>query len=539
MNWPNINKQNNKWWILAALSACLAMLNLNTTSVAVILPQLFHDFGMNQVMQQWVVNAYLLPLGVLMIIGGRISDMIGHKQAFLIGLSGFLLSSLFCGLALDAYTLLASRAIQGAFAAVLMPNTAVIVLNAFPKNEKATAIGIYAGSAAVFLALGPLLGGICTQFLSWRYVFWLNIPVGLLSAIIACWTVPYEKKALNLGRIDWVGFCLLVCSSTTLLVALMQGVNWGWSSAIIVWFFVVGFLTGAIFIVYELNATHPLVNFYALRDNNYVATTIIVSFVEMGLTSRIFWAIFFQIGFDCSPLIAGLMIIPSTASNMVFTPIAGRLIDRYGPRLPTAIGLSCIIAGLLWICLFSFRLEPILIIIGTIVTGIGLAMTGNMSAVALANIPEDNKSVAYATYQQARQLAGTFGVAIIGALITNLYNRYYCNLMVVRHMPEISPIHIDNIKQLANSISASVAGVPQDMLASIHELAVLAYAKAFGCSLIPLSICVGLGLYLCLTKLGIVNEPASASVRNPIEQAIMDGASSFGPTHEESSSAIE
>lgn len=502
-----VPKKNRKWWTLYSISACLAMINFNSTAIIVILPKLYQDLGLSQVAQQWTINIYLLFLGMLMIAGGRISDLIGNRRAFFIGMGGFLLASLCCSLAIGENSLLFSRALQGIFGALLAPNTAVVILKAFPKYERGTAIGIYAGIAASFLALGPLVGGFCAQFLSWRYIFLLNLPLGALSVFIALRTIPRLKKKITRIKIDWLGLLLLMITTSTLLIAIMEGVNFGWSSSFIIRLFIVSIISCGLFILVEQKSKQPLVDFTILREKNYLFTCIIIMFVEIGIISRTFWILFFQFGFACSPFKAGLLIIPSVILGMVFAPISGRLVDRYGSRWPVAIGLILLIIGLLWISWFANAFNYSQVIFGTILSGAGLAMTSNMSAVALVNIPDENKGIAYATYQQIRQISGTLGGAIVGAIIINLntqcFHKSLANLNITANN-----IPIDKFLTLATRNSdKNLSGIPENMLPIIHKIAIVAYAKSFSLSMLLIAIFAIVGLYLSITKLS--NRPRS------------------------------
>lgn len=498
----SISRKNRKWWVLTAISAILAMLNLDHTAVAVTLPQLHRDLGIDEVMQQWVINSYLLMLGVLMIAGGKISDAIGNRRAFFIGLYGFLLASFFCGIAANGYILILARTLQGIFGAILIPNTAVVILNAFPEDEQGTAIGIYAGIAAVFLAIGPLLGGVLTQFLSWRLVFLLNIPIGFFSAFLALRTIPRFKKKLERKVFtDWLGLGVLIVASSSLLFAIMNGVSFGWTSPLIISLEVVGVCGSIVFIILESKVANPFVDLKVFKYKSYLFTTVISMFVQMGIVSRVFWTVFLQVGLGKSPLIAGLLMMPSTALALFFAPLSGRLMDKFGPRLPMTIGMFSSAVGLLWISIFALTLNFLQVIVGTLIAGVGLAMTSNISSVVLAEIPKEERGVAYSVYQQVRQMGGTIGVAIMGAVISNLNVYYFTDKIKSVGLPASIDFTVEDVLLKTSNAASELTKIPPNLFAIINKAALYSYAHAFCFSMLAVCIFAALGLYFSVFKL--------------------------------------
>jgi EmrB/QacA subfamily drug resistance transporter len=494
-----INQQNRKWWILAAVAPCLAMSFLDQTAVAVMLPQLHRDLGVSEIMQQWVVNAYLLSLSVLTVFGGKLSDILGNRKAFFLGIIGFLLFSSLCGFAPNGGVLVASRALQGAFAAILLPNLGLVIIKTFPKGERGTAMGIYASSAAVFLAVGPLFGGFLTEFLSWRFVFWVNLPLGIFSIIIAWLTLPNAEMEWGEFRFDWLGFALIGIASASLIIMLMHTAEYGWLSPFTISLLLLAIFGYAGFIFVEKHIKHPLVDLTIFKEKNYLFATMIIVCVQFVIMTRVFWSLFFQMGLGYSPLWAGLLVMPSTACNMIFAQIYGRMLDRYGPRPPIIIGLSIMTAGMLWVSFFASSLNYLQILVGTILVGIGLSTTTNLFTTALTAFSEEKRGVAYGMYNQIRQLGGAFSVAVMGSVITNFDNRFF-----QYHLKQVNltvPVKVDDVLNQTPVAVQTLSKLPHEILLNVHNYAVIAYAHAFQLSMLIAGSFSLLGLVLAITKL--------------------------------------
>src|SRR5215468_7171287 len=218
-----ITPANRRWWVLGTMAGALSMLMLDTTVVSVALPTIERDLGVSQTGVQWIVNAYLLALAALVAVGGRLADLLGAERTFRAGATIFIAASAACGVAPSAAVLVGARAVQGAGAAMMAPATSAILMSAFGPSERGRAMGVFSGVSMIFLALGPLIGGMLTDLVSWRAVFYVNLPVGLVMLALARVTLPRHTGVWSLKGMDWPGTALLVGCLGALVLALMQG----------------------------------------------------------------------------------------------------------------------------------------------------------------------------------------------------------------------------------------------------------------------------------------------------------------------------
>ena len=253
-------EKNRKWWILLAMSSSLALVFIDQTALAVALPAIQRELNLSNSLSQWVINAYLLALSAIILLGGKIGDRLGHKRAFLAGVIVFITASTLAALAESGAWLITARAIQGIGAAFMMPSTNALVTNAFPAQERGKALGIYIALATIFLALGPLLGGFLTQVFSWRAVFWINFPIALISIILAISSVPTWRRREKLN-IDYLGFFISVIFISGFVLGFMEAPNWGWTSLPIMGLFLLSIISLITFIGWEKKIPHPLVEF--------------------------------------------------------------------------------------------------------------------------------------------------------------------------------------------------------------------------------------------------------------------------------------
>ncbi len=229
-----LNEGNRRWWTLAAMCFALFMIMLDNTVVNVALPSIQEDLNATLSGIEWTVNAYTLTFAVLLVTGGRLGDIFGRRRMFLFGVVVFALSSASIGFAPDQHWLVAGRALQGVGAAFMMPGTLSIITNTFPAEERGKAIGTWAGVSALALALGPVVGGALTEYVSWRAIFFLNLPVAAGAVVVTLFATQESRDETTEHRVDLPGIALISVGLTSLVLALVEGNSWGWGSPEIV-----------------------------------------------------------------------------------------------------------------------------------------------------------------------------------------------------------------------------------------------------------------------------------------------------------------
>src|ERR671934_2278771 len=341
--------ENRKWWTLAALSFALFMIMLDNTIVNVALPAIRKDLGITLSALEWTVTGYALTFAVLMLSGGKLADLLGRRRIFLLGLAVFTLSSLWCGLSGSATELISARAIQGVGAALMMPSTLSIITAIFPARERGAAIGIWAGVSAMALAIGPLLGGIITEHISWNWIFYVNVPIGVLGIVASLVVVPESRDTSHEQRLDLPGLLSSGVGLLALVYALIEAHNFGWTSARILSLFAISAVALATFVLLELHQRLPMLDLSLFKSGTFAGANLVAILVTLAMFGIfVFFPIYMQTFRGWSPVQAGAALLPWTVLIVIFAPIAGRLSDRVGSRwlIPggmTTVAICCVL----------------------------------------------------------------------------------------------------------------------------------------------------------------------------------------------------
>jgi EmrB/QacA subfamily drug resistance transporter len=413
-----ITDENRKWWTLGAMCFALFMLMLDNTVVNVALPSIERDLGASLSSLEWTINGYTLAFAVFLATGGRLGDIFGRRLTFLIGVTLFSLASATAGFAPDTTSLVVSRVVQGVGGALMMPATLSIVTNAFPPKQRGMAIGTWAGVSALALAIGPVLGGFLTEDVSWRAIFFINLPVGL-GAVLATLFAVRESRDDTVGReVDYLGVATLTASLTALVLALIEGNSWGWSSTAILALFAGSVVLMAAFVLVELRVKVPMVEFKLFASRNFVGSNVIALIVTFAMMAQFFFlALYMQNILGYSPLQAGVRFLPATLMIVAIAPLAGRLTDRIGARIPIAVGLSLVSVAMVWLTTIGTGTTYGDLLPSFILMGGGMALVMSPMSTAAMNAVADIKAgIASGILSMNRMIGGTLGVAVIGAV---------------------------------------------------------------------------------------------------------------------------
>jgi len=406
---------DRKWWTLAGACAGLFILMLDSTVVALALPEIRHDVDASAEGLQWVMNGYLLTIAVLVVTAGRLGDMFGRKRVFLAGMVLFAVGSVVSGAAGDQDALILGRILQGAGAAPMLPLSLALVCNVFPAEEQPRALGIWAAVSAIALAIGPLAGGVLIE-LDWRVIFWMNLPVAALGIAITAAAAPESTDPCAGSRIDWPGLAALSAGLTAVVLALVQ--SQAWSSGAVLALAAAGILVLGGFWAIEHRVREPIVEFALFRNGPYFGASA-AAFALVGA----YWAVmFFQPQYlqdvrDHSPVLSGLMILPVTAPMVFISPFSGRLIGRFGARRLMTAGMLCGTVGLLVLTRIDADSSYGLLLAGYLLFGIALGLVyAPMSTAAMAAMPGDKVGIASGVLAMDRVLAGAVALAATGAV---------------------------------------------------------------------------------------------------------------------------
>jgi EmrB/QacA subfamily drug resistance transporter len=427
-----ITDDNRKWWTLGAMCFALFMIMLDNTVVNVALPSIQRDLGASISGLEWTINGYTLSFAVLLATGGRLGDIFGRRRMFLAGVVIFALSSATAGFAPDETSLVVSRVVQGVGAALMMPGTLSIITDAFPPEERGKAMGTWAGVSALALAVGPVLGGFLTEHVSWRAIFYLNIPVAS-GAVTATIFAVRESRDRTVGReVDYPGVAVLTVGLTALVLALVEGNSWGWGSPTIVGLLLAAAVALPAFVAVENRVKAPMVQFDLLSDRNFlgaVVVALIITFAMLGVF--FFLALYMQDILGYTPLEAGIRFLPSTLMIVGVAPVAGRLADRFGPRWLIAGGLTLVAASLFTFSRIAVDSSYLDLLPGFMLLGIGIAMTMSpMTSAAMNAVTVDKAGIASGVLSMFRMVGGSLGVAVTGAIFQGLVSSRLETLLV-------------------------------------------------------------------------------------------------------------
>src|SRR4051795_5075603 len=404
-------------WTFAIVSVALFMVVLDNLVVTTALPSIRADLGGGVQALEWTVNAYTLTYAVLLLTGAALGDRFGRRRMFVIGLGIFTVASAAAALAPSAGALIAARAVQGAGAAIITPLTLTLLSTAFPPAKRGLAIGAWSGISGLGVALGPLVGGAVVDGISWHWIFWLNVPIGLVLAPLA-----HRRLAESYGpadRLDLGGLAFGGLGLLGLVYGIVRGSELGWTSGSVLSSLIAGAILIAAFAAWELRAPAPMLPMRFFRSRAFSASNGVSFAMYFGVFGSIFLlAQFFQVTQGMSPLEAGLRTLPWTAMPMLVAPIAGLLSDRIGSRPLMATGLALQAIAIGWLASVSTpTVAYSTLVIPFILAGTGMALVFAPTANAVLNAvrPQEAGQASGAT-NAIREVGGTLGVAVLASV---------------------------------------------------------------------------------------------------------------------------
>jgi EmrB/QacA subfamily drug resistance transporter len=404
---------------LAIVSLALFMVVLDNLVVTVALPAIRADLGATLQSLEWTINAYTLAFAVMLIPGAALGDRFGRRRLFLIGLALFTVSSAGAALAPTTSALVAARALQGVGGAIVAPLTLTLLADAFPADRRGAALGIWSGISGTGIALGPIVGGAVVDGISWHWIFWINVPIGLALLPVAAVLLREShgpSRTLDLPGIGLAGVGLL-----SLVFGLVRGQGDGWTSPLIMSSLALGVVLLAAFVAWELRAKAPMVPMAFFRNRTFAVTNVVSFFMYFGTFGSIFLltqVLQYVLGY--TPLQAGLRMLLWTGATMVVAPIAGVLSERFGARGFMASGLALQAGALAWFAAttttsVSFSEQAI----AFVMAGVGMGLVFAPSASALLSVVSTAQAgQASGTNNAIREIGGVFGVAVLATVFS-------------------------------------------------------------------------------------------------------------------------
>jgi EmrB/QacA subfamily drug resistance transporter len=413
--------ENRKWWTLGALAFALFMIMLDNTVVNVALPSIQADLGIGLSELEWTVNAYALTFAVLMLTGGKLADYVGRRRVFLIGLTIFTLSSLVCGLATSGETLIGARTVQGVGAALMMPATLSIISATFPPHQRGLAIGIWAGVSAMALAIGPLIGGLITEHIDWSWIFFVNVPIGVLGLIVGRVVIDESRDTSAEQRLDFPGLLASGVGLFALTFALIEANAYGWTDPLIVGLFVLSAVSLVGFVLLERHQRAPMLDLSLFRSSTFAGANVVALLVTLAMFGVFFFmSIYMQNILGYSATKTGAAFLPMTILIILIAPVAGRSSDRIGSRALMTAGMLCLAGSLVLFSRLGLDSTFWDILPGLILGGFGMALVMTpMTAAALGSVPVEKSGVGSGVLNTFRQVGGALGIAVMGAIVAS------------------------------------------------------------------------------------------------------------------------
>jgi EmrB/QacA subfamily drug resistance transporter len=414
--------ETRKWWTLAAVAVGLFMIMLDNTVVVVALPSIQNSLHISTSELEWVMNAYALTFGVLLLTGGKLADLLGRRSIFIIGLIIFTGASLWCGLAGGASSLIAARTVQGVGAALMNPATLSIITATFPPRQRGTAIGIWAGVSALALAFGPLVGGVLTQKINWSWIFFINIPVGIAGVVAARIFIDETRDTSREQRLDLPGLVTSGVGLFALTYGLIETNSYSWGSTRVLTLFTIAVVALAAFIFLELRQRIPMLDLSLFRNGTFSGANTVMFLVGLAMFGIFFYnSLFLQRVLGYGAIKTGATFLPMTVLIMFVAPLAGKFSDRIGPRWLMGAGMTLLTGSLLLFGTLDGASSFWNILPGLLVGGVGMAMTmAPTTAAAMSSVPVDKAGVGSAVINSMRQVGGSLGIAIMGTLVASV-----------------------------------------------------------------------------------------------------------------------
>jgi EmrB/QacA subfamily drug resistance transporter len=472
-------RRANPWLTLVAVAFGLFMVGLDGSVVSIANPEIGRDLNASTSDLQWVTNAYLLALAAALILGGKLGDRVGRRTFYLVGVAGFTLASVAIGLAGSIEGVIAFRAVQGFFGALLMPNTLGMLRAVFPPKKFGMAVGIWAMVSSVSTALGPIVGGLLVQHVNWESVFYINAPIGVLALVFSAIVLPQSKNGAAANeKFDIPGVVLLALGLLAVVFGVVKGETWGWTSGGTLGAIGAGLVILLAFGFYETRVAAPLLPMRLFRNPALTIGTVITALNFFVLLGVIFFVmLYLQNVRGLTPVEAGVRTLPLSLASVVASPLGAALTDRFGPRLtmPLGMGLQAVacFAMLGWGVDSAYAtMWPPFIALGL---GVGMVMASSSDAI-VGNAPVKDGGVAGGLQATALQIGGALGTSVLVSLISSRVGSTLTGELTSAGAPVQAATGLSEAK---DAVAMGVAPVSDTMPAQLKSAVVDGSHQAF------------------------------------------------------------
>lgn len=408
------------WPIMIALFFGSFFSTLASSTINIALPVLQREFSTDLSTIQWVMTGFMLAMGTFAPVTGYFGERFSYKRLYVFSLAGFTLASVFCAMSNTVAVLIAFRILQGVFCGVIVPSAMAVIYQVIPREKQAVAIGIWAASAMLAPAIGPTLSGYILEHVSWHWIFWMNLPIGIIAIIMVQLFMPYYRMKVP-QSFDFLGFITVIASSASILVALSQGRAWGWTSTGTLSLLIGGFIILGLFLWRELTAKSPLLNLRVFKSGRYTMALVITCILNISLYSGMLMTpVFLQNIQGVSPMDAGLILLPSSLAMAVAMPFVGKLYNKVGPRVLTVTGLSMVALGSLPLSWLSVSTPHYYLLWCMVIRSLGIGLTMMpASNYGMEQIPKELSGHASSINNWTRSAFGSFAIAVFTAIMSS------------------------------------------------------------------------------------------------------------------------
>lgn len=468
-----------KWLVLTVVMVGTFMVILDSNIVNVALPKIMAAFGISIDTAEWILNGYLISFAVMLPASGWFADRFGYKKIFALSLIIFTVGSFLCAISWDERALIVFRVFQGVGGGMLMPVGMAAVLHEFPFEQRGTALGFWAVAAAGSTSFGPVVGGYLVDRFSWNSIFFINVPIGILG-VIAVWAILREYKPEKSHKFDLIGFLSMTVFLVTLLLALADGnAAWntgGWTSTFIVVNFVIAGVSLIVFFAAELTSKHPMIELKLFRSFNFALSNLVFFIFGLSVFGSIFLLpLYLQVSLGYTAFQAGMIFLPMGIIQGVVGPIAGIMTDKMNPKIIAIAGILLLAWSWYLNALLSLFSMPAEIELSIYLRGLGMALIFTpLSTIALTDIGKRDMAQASGMFNVIRQVGRSFGVAIIGTLLTE--RTLFHTAIDGQAMNRYSPVY-QNVLAGLKRFATGMLGAPPGLGAQRAKALVLSHVS--------------------------------------------------------------